>query len=232
MMRVLSRMVVVSGLMLCASFSPTSFAADVAPPARPDATKGGQLYDQGDAARGIIACASCHGAGGNSTIPANPSLAGMPHEYLAKQLRDFKLPEGAKVPPRSGPDGNPTIMTANVAALTPEDMNNIALHLAQQPIKEKATAGYKDLVDQGRKIWRGGLPDRGVPACASCHGASGEGIPGQYPRLSGQFPTYIEEQLKLFSAGYRNNSVPMHEIANRMSATDIKAVSDYAAGLR
>lgn len=209
-----------------------AYAADTAPAAKPDAVKGGQLYDQGDSARGVIACASCHGAAGNSTIPANPRLSGQPHEYLAKQLADFKIKEGEKTPARSGAGGNPTIMTANVGPLTPQDMQNIALYLAQQPVKDPATAGYKTLVEHGQTIWRAGIADRGVPACAACHSANGAGLPGQYPRLSGQFPAYIEEQLKLFRSGDRANSIPMHAIADRMSDADIKAVSDYAAGLR
>ncbi|WP_176464131.1 c-type cytochrome [Bordetella genomosp. 11] len=233
MKRVLSRMLVVGGLVLGTTAVFPSFAADAsAPAAKPDAGKGEQLYTNGDQARGIIACASCHGAAGNSTIPTNPNLAAQAHEYLAKQLGDFQLKQGAKVPLRNGAGGNPTPMTAIVQSLTPQDMQNIALYLSQQQLKEPATAGQKSLVDRGQTIWRAGLPDRNVPACASCHSANGAGVPAQYPRLSGQFPSYIEEQLKLFQDGSRNNSEPMHEIASRMTADDIKAVSDYAAGLR
>ena len=223
---------VAGGMMLAFVAMSPSQAADAPALPKPDAVKGGQLYEQGDAARGIIACASCHGAGGNSVMPANPSLSGQAHEYLDKQLRDFKIKEGAKLPARTGEGGNPTIMTANVANMTPEDMQNVSLYLAMQPVKEPATAGHKDLKELGEKIWRGGLPERNVAACASCHGARGEGIPAQYPRLAGQFPSYIEEQLKLFRSGDRNNSIPMHDIADRMSDADIRAVSDYAAGLR
>lgn len=223
---------VAPGLLLAFVAITPSHAADAAAMPKPDAVKGGQLYEQGDAARGIIACASCHGAAGNSVMPANPSLSGQAHEYLAKQLRDFKIKEGAKLPARNGEGGNPTIMTANVANMTPEDMQNVSLYLATQAVKEPATAGHKDLKELGEKIWRGGLPERNVAACASCHGARGEGIPAQYPRLAGQFPSYIEAQLKLFRSGDRNNSIPMHDIADRMSDADIRAVSDYAAGLR
>lgn len=233
MMRVLSRMLCASGLMLGAFVVCPSLAADTAAgPAKPDATKGAQLYDQGDASRGIVACASCHGAGGNSTIPANPNLAANPHEYLAKQLADFQTKAGAEKPARNGEGGNPTPMTAMAQNLTPEDMQNVALYLAQQPLTQPATAGHRDLVELGQKIWRGGLPDRNVPACASCHSADGAGIPGQYPRLAGQFPSYIEAQLKLFRSKDRANNPVMNDIADRMSDTDIKAVSDYAAGLR
>lgn len=233
MKRVLSQMVIASGLMVGLSFSITSFAADgPAGPAKPDATKGAQLFDQGDPARGIIACATCHGAGGNSSIPANPNLAGQPHEYLSKQLQDFQVKQGAQLPVRKGPQGAPTPMTAMAQALTPADIQNISLYLAQQPLKEPATAGYENLVEHGQRIWRGGVPARNIPACAACHSANGAGIPGQYPRLAGQFPAYIEEQLKLFRSHDRANSDPMHDIALRMTDDDIKAVSDYAAGLR
>ena len=233
MKRVLSRMLIASGLLLGAAALSPGFAADAPPgPAKPDAAKGGQLFEQGDASRGIVACASCHGAGGSSTIPANPNLAAQSHEYLAKQLTDFQLKQGAKTPLRNGPEGNPTPMTAMAQNLTPADIQNVALYLAQQPLKEPASAGYEKLVDLGQKIRRGGLPERNVPACAACHSANGAGIPGQYPRLAGQFPAYIEEQLKLFRSGDRANSAPMHDIADRMSDADIKAVADYAAGLR
>ncbi|CAM3914270.1 c-type cytochrome [Bordetella bronchialis] len=233
MKRVLSRMLVVGGLVLGTTAVFPGYAADAtAPAAKPDAAKGEQLYTNGDATRGIIACASCHGAAGNSTIPTNPNLSAQAHEYLAKQLGDFQVKQGAKVPLRNGAGGNPTPMTAIVQSLTPQDMQNIALYLSQQSLKEPATAGQKSLVERGQTIWRAGLPDRGVPACASCHAANGAGIPAQYPRLSGQFPSYIEEQLKLFRDGSRNNSEPMHDIASRMTDDDIKAVSDYAAGLR
>src|SRR5690606_11628337 len=233
MKRVLSRMLVASGLMLGASVISPSFAADgAAGPAKPDAAKGAQLYDQGDASRGIVACASCHGPAGNSSIPANPNLAAQPHEYLVKQLADFQTKEGADKPLRNGPDGNPSPMTPMAQNLTPEDMQNVAFYLTQQSLQQPATAGHEDLVELGRKIWRGGLPERNVPACAACHGANGAGIPAQYPRLAGQFPSYIEEQLKLFRSGDRGNNAVMQEIADRMSDADIKAVSDYAAGLR
>lgn len=233
MMRVLSRMLLASGLMLgVVVVSPIAAAQGAVGPAKPDAAKGAQLYDQGDASRGILACVTCHGAAGNSTIPANPNLAALPHEYIAKQLADFQIKQGAEKPARNGPGGNPTPMTALAQNLTPDDIQNVALYLAQQPLTQPATAGHEDLVELGRKIWRGGLPERNVPACAACHSADGAGVPAQYPRLSGQFPSYIEEQLKLFRSKDRANNAVMNDIADRMSDADIRAVSDYAAGLR
>ncbi len=233
MKRMLSSMVVASGLLLGSSAVSIAYAADIAV-AKPDAAKGEQLYANGDAARGILACASCHGAAGNSTIPANPNLAGQPHEYLAKQLGDFKSKDGKAPPQRRGAGGANTVMTAFASALTPQDMQNIAYYLTQQTLDPKtaATASSQATVELGQHIWRGGLPDRKVPACAGCHSPNGAGVPGRYPRLAGQHPSYIAEQLKLFRSGDRANSEPMHDITDRMSDSDIAAVADYAAGLR
>jgi cytochrome c553 len=233
MKRLLSRVVLASGMALGLAVVSPSFAADAAAgPAKPDIAKGQQLYEQGDAARGVVPCASCHGAGGNSTIPTNPNLAAQPHEYIYKQLNDFRPKEAAGAAARKGPDGAPSVMSAMVTALTDADMRNLAGYLSQQKLTAPATATNEKLVENGQKIWRAGLPERNVPACAGCHSPDGAGIPSQYPRLAGQFPSYIEEQLKLFRAGHRANGPMMLEIADRMADRDIKAVSDYAAGLR
>lgn len=229
----LSKVVFAGCLLLGVSAMSPSIAAGAATgPAKPDAAKGATLYEQGDAARGVVACASCHGAAGNSTIPANPNLAAQSHEYIYKQLTEFRLKAGAKDVLRKGVDGAPSVMTAMAGPLTEADMQNLSVYLTQQKLTEPATATNPKLLERGQHIWRAGIPDRNVPACAGCHSPNGAGIPGQYPRLSGQFPSYIEEQLKLFRAGHRANNLMMNQIADRMSDSDIKAVSDYAAGLR
>ena len=229
----LSKVVFAGCLLLGVSAMSPSIAAGAATgPAKPDAAKGATLYEQGDAARGVVACVSCHGAAGNSTIPVNPNLAAQSHEYIYKQLTEFRLKAGAKEVLRKGVDGAPSVMTAMAGPLTEADMQNLSVYLTQQKLTEPATATNPKLLERGQHIWRAGIPDRNVPACAGCHSPNGAGIPGQYPRLSGQFPSYIEEQLKLFRAGHRANNPMMNQIADRMSDSDIKAVSDYAAGLR
>lgn len=232
MKRMLSRIVVASSIVLGFSAASIANAAPVAV-AKPDLAKGQQLYNDGDMSRGILSCASCHGAEGNSTIPANPNLAAQPHEYIVKQLKDFKA-EGDKPATRTGPDGAASIMTMFANQMNDEDMANVAYYLAQQPLDPEvaATATNEATMERGQKIWRGGLPERKVAACAACHGANGAGIPGTYPRIAGQFPDYIAEQMRLFRSGHRNNEPMMHDIADRMSDSDIAAVSDYAAGLR
>ena len=141
MKRLLSRLMLASGLLFGVSTLSTTMAAGpVTGPAKPDAAKGAQLYDQGDAARGVVACASCHGAAGNSTIPVNPMLSGQPHEYLYKQLVEFRIKPGAKAALRKGPDGAPSVMTAMSTPLTEADMHNVSYYLSLQKMAEPATA--------------------------------------------------------------------------------------------
>jgi cytochrome c553 len=188
--------------------------------AKPDPTKGGALYDSGDAARGLPACMSCHGAAGNSTIVANPKLAGQIEAYTYKQLVDFTTPN------RQQP-----VMTTYSKMLSDDEKKHIAAYLATQQQKPGA-AKSKDTVELGRKIYRGGIADKGVAACASCHGANGHGIPAQYPRLAGQHQDYTYAQLEAFKAGGRNNSPQMTTLAQRLSPAEMKAVSDYISGLK
>lgn len=172
------------------------------------------------AAKFAAVCASCHNADGNSAIPANPKLAGQHPDYLMKQLEEFK----------SGKRANP-VMSGMVAALSPEDMRNIAHWAASQ----KPKAGFaknKDQVQLGEKIYKGGIADRQVPACAGCHSPTGAGIPSQYPRVSGQHAEYTTAQLMGFRDGTRKNNAIMTAVTAKMNDREIKAVSDYMAGLR
>lgn len=230
MKRVLSWMVMTGGLMLGASAVAPSFAAQEGL-AAPDAARGGTLYEQGDASRGIISCASCHGPGGDSTIEANPKLAGQHAGYLHGQLIDLRQLPDAEAPSRISPVMNP--MAAN---LTDQDIADISYYLSQKTLDNPATATNPALVEAGQKIWRGGIMAKGVPACSACHGASGTGIPAQYPYLGGQFASYLESQLHAFRSGDRDGDRDtggvMADIAARLSDAEIKAVSDYAAGLR
>lgn len=171
-------------------------------------------------------CAGCHGADGNSQIAANPKLAGQHPEYIAKQLKNFK--GGANGPDRANP-----IMTGMAAALSDEDMVGLGQYFSTQTLKPEA-AKSKESIVLGQQIWRAGIASKGVPACAACHGPAGAGLPAQFPRLSGQFAEYTDAQLKLFRSGERANDANkmMRMIAIKMTDPEIKAVSDYAAGLR
>jgi cytochrome c553 len=192
-----------------------------APPAPPkiDAAKGATLFTDGDAARGLPACVSCHGAGGNSTISVNPKLAGQHEGYLYKQLVNFTTAQR-----------NQPVMTTYAKLLTDDEKHNIAAWLATQK-QTPGAAKNKDTVELGKKIYRGGIAEKNVPACASCHGATGAGIPVQYPRIAGQHQDYTFAELGLFKTGARKG-VEMDAIAKRMSDEEMKAVADYVAGLK
>ncbi len=172
-------------------------------------------------------CASCHGADGNSATGSFPKLAGQHQEYLVKQLKDFKVQTGAKSAARANP-----IMAGMAGALSDQDMVNVAAYFASQAPKADF-ARDPATVPQGQKIYRAGIAEKNVPACAGCHGPTGTGIPVQYPRLSWQWADYTAAQLHAFQqgAGARNNSDVMHAVASRLSDGEIKAVADYIAGL-
>jgi len=237
MKRVLSNILVAGSVLAGMTLGTAAFGAEAAAAsAVPDAEKGAALYTKGDTSRGILACVACHGANGNSGVAMYPNLAGMPHEYIALQLEHFQAPADKLV--RGTADGKPTAMAPIVAKMTKEDMQNLSVFLSKQQLTQPAKAKQGDnkkVVERGRQIWRAGIPERSVPACASCHGATGQGIPSAFPRLSGQHPEYLEAQLHAFADGYRTQGGAenmMGKIANRMNKADIQAVADYAAGIR
>ena len=179
--------------------------------AKVDPAKGAALFN------GV--CVTCHGAEGNSAITVNPKLAQQHPEYIAKQLAEFK----------SGKRANP-VMLGFASALSEDDMRNIGAYLAGT----KAKPGFakdKELAALGEKIYRGGIADRQIPACAGCHSPNGAGIPSQYPRLSGQHADYTVSQLTQFRDGIRKNSLQMGQVAAKLNDREIKAVADYIAGL-
>ncbi len=186
-------------------------AAKPAKPAKPDLAKGEASFAM---------CVACHAADGNSVIAVNPKLAQQHPQYLIKQLVEFK----------SGKRANP-IMAGMAAALSEDDMKNVAHWLSSKKAAPGA-ARDKDLVALGERIFRGGIADRQVAACAGCHSPNGAGIPAQYPRLSGQHADYSAAQLVAFRDGVRGNSVQMSQIAAKLNDREIKAVADYIAGLR
>jgi len=195
-------------------------AAEVQPAVKADPAKGEALFTTGDASRNVTACLACHGPGGNSTIAQNPKLSGQVGPYIEKQLHDFK----------SGARSNPVMMPI-AKALNDQDIANLIAYLAKQKPAPGA-AKNKDTVELGKKIFRGGIAEKNVPACAACHSANGHGIPAQFPRIAGQHQEYTAAQLTAFRAGTRKNSDPMNKIASRLSDQEIQAVADYVAGLK
>jgi cytochrome c553 len=204
-------MKLIASLLGASALAVLSFAAQ-AQAAKPDLRKGAALYGQ--------VCVACHAADGNSSIPANPKLAQQHPEYLVKQLKEYK----------SGKRAN-AVMVGFASALSDQDMTDIAYWLASQTAKPGA-ARDKDLVNLGERIYRGGIADRQIAACAGCHSPNGAGIPSQYPRLGGQHAEYTADQLRQFRSGARKNNLQMTQVAAHMTDVEIAAVADFIAGLR
>lgn len=191
-----------------------------------------------------VVCAACHGQEGISISGAvGPNLAGQGQKYILKQLHDFK--SGARADP---------VMGAQVASLSEEDMENLAAYYASLPVAPASTSGAgenpEEMLMLGQALYRGGDMERGIPACAACHGPSGAGIePAAFPLLSAQHFDYTRAQLQKFYAAATLQEQPsdvdkatvtvrandpnemMRDIAAKMTPKQIEAVSHYIQGL-
>jgi cytochrome c553 len=185
----------------------------------------------GDAAAGAskaAPCAACHGADGNSAAPNFPKLAGQSAKYLSKQITDIKT--GVRPVPE---------MMGMVENLSKQDIEDLAAFYASK--KGSVNQAKKDLVVKGEQIYRGGIREKGVPACAACHAPDGIGnSPAGFPRLGGQHADYVAKQLKAYRAAADGDATgrvtdgdtkPMRSIAARLSDGEIAALASYISGL-
>jgi len=168
-------------------------------------------------------CAACHGPDGNGVeaLPMQPRLAGQHAEYIEKQLQDFKSERRKNA-----------VMAPMVAALSDEDISNIAAYYAS--LKGTIGTSSTEQLEKGEKLYRAGDAGTGLAACMACHGPNGRGNPAAlYPSLSGQFAEYTVIQLKAFKSETRANDVNsvMRSIASKMTNEEIAAIADYIAGL-
>lgn len=182
-------------------------------------------FEGGDPQAGrqkATACAPCHGIHGNAPSGPFPKLAGQHASYLYYQLRLFK----------SGQRESP-IMQAQVANLSKQDMKDLAAYFASQTMTIGSAS--KALVEQGERLFRGGVPARGVPACTGCHGPAGLGnAPAKYPRISGQKAEYLAQELREYRAGTRGDYPKgriMQGVAAKLTDEEIKALASFLSGL-
>lgn len=170
-------------------------------------------------------CVACHGADGNSAANIYPKIAGQHHRYLAEQLKLYRA--GVK----GGRQGaNAAIMYGMSANLSDQDIEDLAAYYESQKTSKGEAA--KEFVKLGEALYRGGDLQAGIPACASCHGPRGLGNAlARFPKLSGQHAAYTSAQLHAYASGDRKGRGIMHVIAHRMTDEQIKAVSEYVAGL-
>ncbi len=188
-------------------------------------TVGAMPASAGDAAAGAqkaTICGACHGATGSSINPEWPNLAGQHESYIVAQLQSFKQAR------RDNP-----LMMPNAAALSDQDMQDLAAHFASQTPTglEADPSNYK----AGEKLYRGGDSERKLPACIACHGPQGKGNgPARYPALRSQHAVYTYNQLKAFAEGRRSspgNDI-MQVIAAKLTEGEMRAIASYTQGLR
>lgn len=199
---------------LAAGMATVSFAADLA---------NGQQ-------KATAVCAACHGADGNTTVGANPRLAGQHAAYIATQLQLFKTGKRTS--------GLAATMAPIAQGLSDKDIADVAAYFSTQQAKS-GESDPKGNVELGAKIYRGGLADKRIPACMACHGPAGAGIPGgstakdgvsAFPRIGGQNMPYFVTQMKAFRDGSRVHPM-MNPIATRLSDEEINAVANFLQGL-
>ncbi|HEU0196910.1 MAG TPA: c-type cytochrome [Nevskiaceae bacterium] len=186
------------------------------------------LFTNGDATAGAkdaTTCFACHGPGGNGAVsPTFPKLADQGSGYIFEQLKEFK----------AGTRKN-AIMQGQAGALSEQQMRDLAAYFASQAFVPGVAAPAS--VKLAQPIYRGGVPDQGLPACAACHGPRGDGdAAADYPRIGGQNSAYVASQLKAYKAGTRGGANAkgkiMQTIASKLTDDQIQALSGYVSGLR
>lgn len=152
-------------------------------------------------------CVGCHGQKGSSGNAQWPNLAAQERVYFANQLKAFKTG-----------DRSNAMMQSMASNLNNEDIDSLAAYFSNQ--KPAKAGGDPTLAKAGESK---------ASICLGCHGQSAEGK-GQFPRLAGQHPVYLEQQLKNFKNGSRKSG-PMQAITANLSETDFKELAAYFGSL-
>jgi cytochrome c553 len=165
----------------------------------------------------VATCATCHGTIGHSVSPTFPNLAGQPSGYIQLQLKAFKDQS------RADPDAQ-AYMWGMASNLSDDMIKQLGDYYAAQP-PAPGRAGSSALITQGKVLFAEGVPDKGIPACATCHGAKAEGL-GVFPRLAGQHAPYLLKQLLVIQSVLRTAPV-MHGVVKDLNKDQMQAVVAY-----
>ena len=201
----------------------TAQAAESAAPLAGDATAG---------AAKAATCTACHGLNGNSVNPEWPVIAGQNAAYASDQVK--RIRDGLRPVP---------LMQPMVQNLTDQDIADLSAHFAMQtPAGLEADPSYWEA---GKALYLRGDAERGIPACAACHGPVGRGVPAAgFPALQAQYAVYTVKQLNDYASGARYNKDPagrpqsgpnaamMFTIAERLTPEDRRNVASYIQGMR
>ncbi len=164
-------------------------------------------------------CSICHGYGGTTSSELFPHLAGEPAPYIINQLKEFR--------DKSRSDENAKRFMWGISSrLTDEQIEQLAAFYESKPAVHEGRISNQAEYDHGRNIFSSGLPDKGVPACMTCHGEKGEGS-DSVPRLGGQNEAYLKRQLNVFYGNDRPAAAVMHEVVKGLSQADVEAIAQY-----
>jgi len=167
--------------------------------------------------KAVELCSTCHGPYGISTSPDFPILAAQRQTYLEAQIEAFRTHTRAE---KDAHD----IMWGIAGNLDPAIIVGIAAYYAGQ---KPAPGRVEDpaAVARGKEVYDKGLPERGIPACASCHGADAQGQ-SIFPRLAGQHARYVVKQVNYIQSLVRAAPV-MHGIVKDLKPEEIRDVAAY-----
>ena len=191
----------------------TVAAAQGAPPTNGSRTPGEE--------RAVNLCSTCHGPRGISTSPEFPILAAQREGYIVAQLENFQAKTREE---RAAHD----FMWGIAGNLDAPMLRSIAQYYASQP-PAPGRPGEPAAIARGRELYEKGLADRGIPPCASCHGAKGEGL-AEFPRLAGQHAKYVVRQIEFIQTLTRKAPV-MHGIVKDLTPDEMQAIAVYVQSL-
>ena len=201
-------------LLACAVASASNAVAQGASASDADLVKAG-------ADKAINLCSTCHGPRGVSTSPEFPILAAQQHDYLVAQLQAFRARTRAEQIAHD-------FMWGIAGGLDDRMIDAVARYYAAQA-PAQGRPGDPRLIEQGKQLFDKGASDRGIPNCATCHGAQAQGI-GTFPRLAGQQAKYVRKQLEYIQGLVRNAPV-MHGVVKDLTPVEIEAVAAYVQSL-
>ena len=165
-------------------------------------------------------CSNCHGVTGNSHSPEFPNLAAQQQAYLVAQLSGFKAHT------RDDPPG-PEYMWGLSHNLTDKQIKELAEYFSAQKLLRQPVEGKPERIEAGRAIFNDGIPAKGVPACASCHGPQGLGN-ATIPRIAGQHMAYLLKQLRIFQhTNERPEGAAMEAVAHNLSPDNMELVAAF-----
>ena len=171
--------------------------------------------------RAVNLCSTCHGPRGVSTSPEFPILAAQQPAYLVAQLEAFRARTRAE---KIAHD----FMWGIAGGLEDSMIEAVAHYYASQP-PAPGRAGEERQVAKGKELFEKGVPARGIPSCATCHGAKGEGV-ATFPRLAGQHAKYVRKQIEYIQTLVRNAPV-MHGVVKDLAPDEIEAIAAYVQSM-